>query len=166
MNDPLHHPLREAGWRRKLTVAEAAELDAWLSAHPEQRADWEAETGLNQALNRLPDAPVPTNFTARVLDRIDAWERERLGSDRRGRGWRWSWRSLMPRVALMMLLVGLGVFSYERHQATQRARLARNVAAVSDMAALPDPEFLENFEDILRLGQTPSADGELLALLQ
>lgn len=167
MNDPLYHQLLEAGWRRKLTAEEAAELRAWLSAHPEQAADWQAETGLNEALGHLPDAPVPANFTARVLSRVDAWERETVASGSRGFLWKWTWHSLVPKAAFALaLLLGLGVFSYEWHQGTQRVKLARNVAAVSDVAALPNPELLQDFEVIRRLGQTPPADVELLALLQ
>lgn len=166
MNDPLYHKLLEAGWRRKLTAEEAAELRAWLSAHPERQADWQAETGLNEALGRLPDAPMPTNFTARVLSRVHARERETVDSGSRGFLWKWTWRSLAPRTAFALVLLGLGVFSYEWNQGTQRAKLARNVAAVSDVAAMPNPELLQDFEVIRRLGQTPPADEELLALLQ
>ena len=57
-NDPLYHRLRELSWRRKLTDSEEAELRAWLAAHPEAQAGWEVEAELNQALGRLPDAPV------------------------------------------------------------------------------------------------------------
>ena len=40
INDPTYTRLRELSWQRKLTPAEAAELRAWLEAHPEARADW------------------------------------------------------------------------------------------------------------------------------
>ncbi len=70
-NDPTYNRLRELSWRRKLTGAEEAELRAWLAAHPDAQADWEAEAGLNAALGRLPDAPVPSNFTARVLQAVE-----------------------------------------------------------------------------------------------
>ncbi len=67
MNDPLFNKLREASWRRPLTASEEAELRAWLAAHPEARAEWESDTALNDLLSRVPNAPVPTNFTTRVL---------------------------------------------------------------------------------------------------
>ena len=94
MSDSLYDKLRETGWRRKLTASEEAELRAWLAAHPESRADWQVEAVLNESLGRLPDAPVPSNFTARVLQAV---QRESVSSRRRGLAWRWSWRSLLPK---------------------------------------------------------------------
>ena len=41
-SDPIYDQLRELSWRRKLTGAEEARLRAWLAAHPEAQADWEA----------------------------------------------------------------------------------------------------------------------------
>ena len=70
-NDPIYNRLRELSWRRRLTGPEEAELRAWLSAHPEAQADWDAEAGLNASLCQLPDAPVPNNFTARVLHAVE-----------------------------------------------------------------------------------------------
>ena len=63
-DDPIYNRLRELSWRRQLTAPEKAELRAWLTAHPEAQSEWEAEAGLNATLRRLPDAPVPGNFTA------------------------------------------------------------------------------------------------------
>src|SRR5947207_1198597 len=70
-NDPRYHHLRELSWRRQLTGAEEAELRAWLAAQPEAQAGWEAEAELNEALGRLADAPVSTNFTTRVLQAVE-----------------------------------------------------------------------------------------------
>ena len=69
--DPVYQRLRELGWRRPLTAAEQVELRIWLAAHPEAQAEAEAEAALNQALTRLPAAPVPSNFTARVWQAIE-----------------------------------------------------------------------------------------------
>ncbi len=162
MNDPLYDRLREANWRRKLTAEEGAELRAWLMAHPQAEADWEAEAGLSEALNRMPDAAVPTNFTARVLQSL---EREIAVSPRPESLGSRTWRSLLPKVAVAGLVLGLGIYSYEQHQADQRAEFARNVAVVTGVP-MPDPELLQDFETIRRLGQTPRADDELLALLK
>ncbi len=70
-NDGSFSRLRETSWRRKLTETEAAELRTRLAADPAARADWEVESALNAALDRLPAAPVPTNFTARVMQAVD-----------------------------------------------------------------------------------------------
>jgi anti-sigma factor RsiW len=166
MNDPLYRKLRETAWRRELSPAEEAECRAWLLAHPELQADWEEELHLSEALARLPDAPVPTHFTARVLSRVDAAERQ-TGDLRRARPrWTWSWRRLLPQAAAAAVVIALGVLAYERHQVRQRAALAQNLAAVSNLAAVPSPEILQDFESIRRLDQKTGPDEELLALLK
>src|SRR5438132_499646 len=71
MNDPLHHTWRQLSWRRKLTPAEEAELRRWLEANPSAQADWESEAALTDTLGRLPDVPVASNFTARVLQAVE-----------------------------------------------------------------------------------------------
>jgi anti-sigma factor RsiW len=162
MNDPLFSRLRESSWRRKLTAQEEAEMRAWLAEHPEMEAGWETEVELSEALSHLADAPVPANFTARVLQALD---REPAGSRRPDPGWKWMWRSLLPKAAVAGLVVGLGVYSYEKHQANQRAEFAGSVAFVSSVP-VPGPELLQDFETIRHLGQTPPADEELLALLK
>ena len=63
--------LREKSWRRKLTAGEEASLREWLAEHPEAKRDWEKDLQLTEALEKLPDVPVPSNFTARVLEAIE-----------------------------------------------------------------------------------------------
>jgi anti-sigma factor RsiW len=163
MNDPLYHQLRESNWRRKLTPSEEAELRVWLAAHPDMESDWESEAGLSEALARLPDAPVPANFTARVLQIV---ERESAGSRRLESKRNWTLHWILPKLALAGIVLGLGVFSYEHHEVAQRTDLARKVAVFSGVAAASSPEMLQDFETIRSLGQTPPADEELLALLK
>ena len=163
MNDSFQNRLREAGWRRPLTPAELEELQGWLSANPEAAADWEAVIALNHAMRRLPEAPVPTNFTARVLAKTaksSTTPARALGLGRR------LWLSFVPRMALAALVVAAGFGIYHRHQVAQRERIARDLATLSDVAAVSDPKIMQDFEAIQRLGQTPPADEELLALLK
>jgi len=164
MNDPSNK-LRETNWRRPLTPAEAAELRAWLAAHPEARADWEAEARLNTALGRLPDAPVPSNFTALVLTAV---ERDAaVAAPRRGPRWQiWLWSSWVPRAAFAALVLGAGGFAYRHNLTVRRLNLARSVAAVSQVASLPNPAILQDFDAIQQMNASPAADTELLALLQ
>jgi anti-sigma factor RsiW len=165
-NDPTYDRLRELSWRRKLAAGEAAELRAWLAAHPETLTDWEAEAGLNEALGELPDAPVPSNFTARVLQSI---ERESGAAARRQRrnwqlwtDWRW-----LPKVAVTVVVLGAGLFSYQQvARAARRAEYAKSVTAVSDVASLPGPDVLKDFDAIRVSNPTPVADEELLAALK
>ena len=164
-NDPLYHHLRELSWRRKLTPAEAAELQAWLAAHPEARENWEAEAGLNEALGRLPDAPVASNFTARVLQAVErdtASERRR-----RQRKWRFAeWLRWLPRAAVAMVILGVGLISFQRVRSPHYRSLVQSVAAVSRVSSLPSPEILEDFDAIRVSNPTPAADEELLAVLK
>ena len=153
--DSVYERLRAIGWRRPLTEAEQAELRQWLAAHPEQQADAEVEAALNQALAKLPDAPMPSNFTSRVLLAI---ERETQSTERAPRPtlgpW---WRAFLPRVAVAALVVGISSISYWRHQNVKQEELAdaaKNLVTV-------DPAVLEDFEVIRRMSQ---ADDGLLAL--
>ena len=155
-DEPLQNPLRELVWRRKLTEAERAEL----RAPPETQADWELESRLTEGLARLSDAAVPSNFTARVLQAV---EREEMRP--RATGWHWTWRVLVPRLAVGVAVIGIAGLTYQHHEFNQRARLARNVALMAAAQPLPSVEALKNFNAIQRMSQ-PRADEELLALLQ
>jgi len=161
VTDP-HYQLRETSWRRKLTETEQNVLRAYLAANPDARADWEMEAALNAALTRLPDVPVPSNFTARVLEAV---EHEAA----RPQGWRWSWNwhRLLPRVAFAAMVItftGLAVHHHDIYR--QRTALAKRVALVTEGQAVPSPEALENFDAIRRMSQPQHADEELLALMQ
>lgn len=165
MNDDLvYRRLRETAWRRKFTAAEQAELRAWLAAHPDARDDWENEDALSGLLARMTDVPVPSNFTARVLQAV---ERDAGANDReRAPRWVWTWRVLVPRATVTALMVGTALFAYQRHALAQRVELAQSVATVADVRSLPSPQFLEDFDVIRRLLPTPPADKDLLALMQ
>lgn len=155
--------LREAGWRRPLTAGERAELREWLAAHPEVRTDWELEAGLSEALRGMQGAPVPSNFTARVLQAVNL---EELRVARAPARPLWvSWVSgWLPRTALAGLFVLSTLASYHYAEAKQRVKMAQSVVRVSE--ALPSAEMLENFDAIRALNPTPAADGDLLALLK
>ena len=155
-HNPRYHELRELSWRRKLNEAEEAELRVLLAANAEARMDWEAEAGLNELLSQVPDAPVASNFTARVLQAV---ERE---TDRtRAKGWSF-WHRLprwVPRAAVAGVVLAFGTFAYQRHQTLETAR---SVAHIS----VPEPELLRDFDAIRQLSQTPKPDLEMLALLK
>jgi hypothetical protein len=167
--DPLYRHLLEQSWRGKLSPSEEQQLMTWLAGHPDGKPDWEAEAGLNEILGRLPDAPMPSNFTARVLKAVEV---EVLISSRGNREGRfWSWRHVwLPRLGFAAVLVGAAAMSYQEGAAVRRASLAKSaaesVAVLSDVSSLPSPEVLTNFDAIYALNQTPPADEELLALLK
>ena len=161
-DNELHSKLRESSWRRKLTETEQAELRAYLAANPDACADWEMESTLNAALARLPDAPVPSNFTAHVLQAV-----EREEARPRAWSWRWNWHTLVPRVAFAAVVITFTGLAFHHHEIySQRVALARNVAFVTRGQPMPSPEALENFDAIRRMSQPQHADDELLALMQ
>jgi anti-sigma factor RsiW len=162
MNDPLFNKLRETSWKRTLTPDEEAALRSWLAAHPDAGADWETEASLNGAIHGIPDVPVPTNFTARVLQTV---ERDSRARPSRGSG-RWWQRVFLPRTAIAATLVGLGLIVYQQNLESRRVEMGRQVAAVSSVAALSAPDLLLNLETIRQLSAADiSAAAELIALL-
>ena len=125
-------------------------------------ADLKLEVRLSQALARLPDAAVPSNFTARVIQAVE------LEESRRSRRWSfgWNWHALLPRVAVTAAVVLFAGMTLHHHELTsRRTALARNIALVAGSQPLPSVEALKNFDAIQRMSQ-PRADDELLALLQ
>ena len=159
-NDPVNQRLRELAWRRKLTEAELAQ---WRAAQPEAAADAEAEAALSDALAALPNAPIPSNFTARVLQEL---EREGQRPAARRRDWSWVWRVLVPRAALASVVVGASLFAYHRHQFADRLALGASIATVTGVGSLPSPQILEDFDVIQKLDTTPPADRDLVAWLK
>ena len=164
-DDPIHNHLRELSWRRELTGAEEAELRAWLAARPEAQADWDAEARLSAALGRLPDVPVPSNFTARVLQMV---EKEAAAELRQGKGkWQFSRRlRWLPKLAFAAIALGAGLVSYHEVQATRFAEYGHSVAAVSDVSSLPGPEILQDFDAIRASDPASLPDEQLLAALK
>lgn len=157
--EPIQDPWRELVWRRKLTETERA----GLRARPEIQPDYELESRLSEGLGRLPDAAVPSNFTALVLQAI---EREELQAARK-RGWNsWDWRALLPRAAVAAAVLVMAGLTFQRHELNvRRAELAQSVAQVATAQPLPSIDALKNFNAIQRMSQ-PHADEQLLALLQ
>jgi len=164
MNESDYNLLREKSWRRKLTAAEEAERRAWLADHPESVTDWESEVRLIEALNQLPEASVPTNFTARVLQAV---ERE-ASAENRPRVSRWSWllRSLLPKAAAIAVVLAVGLLTYHEHRAERRAEVMQGVKVVAGVSSLPGPEIIQDFDTIQRMGNTTGPDPELIALMK
>ena len=111
-------------------------------------------------LARLPDAPVSSNFTARVMRAIELEEMRQS----RGRFFGWHWRVVIPRTAAATVIVGLASFTIYQHEIyVQQVALARSAALVASQP-MPSVEALKNFDAIQRMGQTTHPDNELLAL--
>lgn len=124
--------------------------------------DKQLDARLDALLRALPDKPVASNFTARVLQQVAHETAARPASGlERFLQFRW-----LPRVAVASLALASCLATYQFRTQTARTQFAQSVAAVTQVASLPSPETLKDFEAIRRLSQTPPADRELLALLQ
>jgi negative regulator of sigma E activity len=144
----------ETLWRRKLSATERTALRA--------QPELELEARLTDALAKIADARVPSNFTARVLDAIEREDAQTA----RARGWTLNWRALLPRVVVAAAVLVFAGVSFQRHEAnSERIELVKNVALVAAAQPLPSVDALENLDAIQRMSQ-PHADEELLALLQ
>lgn len=161
-NDPVPEELRALIWRRNLTPAEAARWRAWLASHPEAQGDGEVEAALTEALGSLPDAPMPSNFTARVLH---AAQLEDARKQRAASGWgRLLTVGWLPRVAAAAVVLGLALLSFEHIQDVRKQNeLAHRLSSIGVVPDPPHPEALEDFKAIRQLS-TP--DDQLLSLMQ
>ncbi|HEY1718155.1 MAG TPA: hypothetical protein VGH42_07650 [Verrucomicrobiae bacterium] len=115
---------------------------------------------LHEMLSRLPDAPVASNFTARVMQRID------LEESRRARKWNFilNWRAFLPRAAVATAAILFAGLTLQQHELNaHRAAVAKDVALVAG-TPMPSVDALKNFDAIRRMSQPARADEELLAL--
>ena len=160
MNQSEFDNLLQTATERDLTDGELARLERWLAANPADQAEWEA---LDHLLATLPDTPVATNFTARVLDEV---RRAETAHPALGQAW-WQ-RLLAPQfrpvqiAAVATLAMVIGGVGYQSHLNQSRAEMA---AAVASIAEFP-PGFLADFEAIGAGAQADAIDEELWAALK
>jgi hypothetical protein len=167
MTNPLPNRIRELLWRENPTPAEEAEVKAWVKARAgnSEVVEAELERSLTRVLAALPDAPVPSNFTALVINSIKAGEAVGERRSQPAVAWlpgrlRWLAR------AVAVVVLGTGFLSYQHVQAARQREFVRSVSVMSDVATVPSPEILQDFNAIRMLNQTPPADEQLLAVLQ
>jgi hypothetical protein len=163
-NDPRYLRLLEISWRRALTESEQNELAAFLTEHSEAEAAWKEDQALTQALTRLPDAVLSSNFEARVQQAVDL-ERaaERRAREKRPRRLRLPW--LAP-VASAMVVVAAALLFQHYSRIVERRNMAEGLAVVANVSSLPSPRILEDFDAIRAMNSTPPPDEQLLRLLQ
>jgi negative regulator of sigma E activity len=138
---------------RNFVLAAVFNLEATMKNEPQE---------LRELLSRLSDAPVPSNFTARVMQAVE------LEEARSARKWNftgWNWHSLLPRAAIAAVIVAAAGFAFHQHEIyNRRVALAKSVALVAQAEPLPSVDALKNFDAIQRMSQPAHADEELLAL--
>jgi hypothetical protein len=146
---------RDMVWRRPLTDAERAALG--------KVPDLDLEARLTENLAKIPDVPVPSNFTALVMAAVEREDARKAAT----LVFRWNWRAFLPRViATAAILVFTGTI-WERYELnSQRSILAKNISQVASAKPLPSFDALYNFDAIQRMSQPVAADKELLALMQ
>ena len=119
---------------------------------------------LRELLSRLPDAPVPSNFTARVMQAVEL-EESQAGRARPRKVFTWNWHALLPRTAAAAVVVIAASLAFYQHQIyNQRVAIAKSVMLVANAQPLPGVEALNNFDAIQRMSQPAHADEGLLAL--
>ena len=134
-----------------------------MNNNPENRQQAETDDRLAAALGKIPNAAVPSNFTARVLAALEI-EEARVA---RARGWALNWHLLWPRVAVAAAILIFAAMTFQRYETiSRRSTLARNVATLAGAQPPPSVDALENLDAIQRMSQPAPADGELLAVLQ
>ncbi len=163
MNQSEFDNLLQTARERDLTDGELARLERWLAANPAEWAEWEV---LDHLLATLPDTPVATNFTARVLDEVHCAEAAQPAI---GQAW---WRRLLvPQfrpiqiAAAAMLVMVIGGIGYQSHLNQSRAEMAASVASIASIAEFT-PGFLADFEAIEAIAQADPIDEELWAALK
>ena len=161
MKDVREIDLFRLSMQPELSPEEESKLEAWLAAHPDARAAWNTDRALGRVLHSLPDVPVSSNFTARVMQELDKEEARASRRVSRSRGWRLLW----PRLGWATAAVALAVFGSQQFLSVHRTRLAADAAFVSkDIARLPDA--FRDFDVVDSLREIPAAgdDGILFAL--
>ncbi len=179
----MKHPIRkqalETLWRRELTVDERGRLEQHFAGDEGQRLFFEEEEALSRLLTGVADAPLSSNFTARVVAaaRLEKRRSGRVDDDLglaallgRWRGYfHRSWTT--PTMAAGLILV-ISITAFYQAKSYRRQQLAQTLATVTKATAMPEIEVLQDFDAIRHLGRvqmsqsTMEMDAALLAALQ
>ncbi len=177
MNQHDQNELREALKKRLPDAAESAHIRRHLEAHPDEAADWEAEMLLTDTLQRLPDAPLSSNFTARVLRAAELEAGRNRPAGNPVSAWARSFSLFQYATAVVVILLA-GWFAWQQRTVAfeakealaiaradmARAALARDAATLHASSPVPTVEMLQDFEAIARLGSwSTDVDLDLLA---
>lgn len=163
MDSEDNNILWEAGLRRELSEEERTRLEA--SFQGETKSGCAEDLALNAILRRVPNLPVSSNFTHRVLESVSQPSHaKRLATPiwRTFLGGKW----LPKPVWISMLIVGAVLLGGHQYQRENRRQTAQSVAKISHVEELLSVDVLKDFEAINRFGRaTAPVDEELFAAL-
>jgi hypothetical protein len=166
MADKTYQEWKEQSWLRELTPSEKAELQAFLSQHPELQTEWDLEASLTEILYREPLVVPSTNFTALVMQQV------RQGMLLKKRQPQSLWKHFLtgrwiPRVSLAAVAALVVFLSVHQYQHNARAEMALSVDRMMKVVTAPQMEWLQDFEAINRLQvPPPSTDDGLMQALE
>lgn len=175
MNRDEQFELLLAAAKGELSPDQKAVFEQLLARDSAFRESWEQERALHETLAALPNAPMSSNFTARVLEAVDLHDKARRREARRFVNWVWSWPTRLAAVGVACLALVLGL---QHNNQKRRADLATALNALSDVTTVLAPNdenpsegaaFLRDFDTIARLSNMPEEqelDLELLVALQ
>jgi hypothetical protein len=164
MNESEYHELQEKTWRQPLDATDEARLQAYLVAHPDAHAEWEAESGLNNLLGHLPPAPLASNFTAQVLQAI---QHEAEVCPRRLELPRWLARWVyqpVPRLAWACVFGALVFLGHRQYQIYTQNQMVKGLVAIMHASDLKDPAVFKDLDAIRLVSQIPPTGDEELWL--
>lgn len=166
--------LKELALKGRLDKESEKRLKMYIQADPLRSIpDLENEILLGKLLRELPQVPVSSNFTARVLAEIEAIEAEPLKTAPQGSLLDWLLYHLGYRIGAVATILVLVGFCYFSHEEFKNVKLANKIVELSNVAPLEEKEskiaveIFKDFEIIQSLGQQSAfVDTELLAALK
>ncbi len=168
MNSAELKQLIETAQRRVLSAEEQGRLDELLEAEPTAWPERNEELALTRLLAGLPDAPLASNFSARVMQAIDLAEAQAARAAPGGAWWPRRWSGRLAWATAAIALTGLSGWQYQNWQ---RIETARSIQVVTEVAAVPSVDVLKDFDAIQSFASVPptldvAGDLELLNALQ
>ena len=135
---------------RRDSQTASSEAAAWkpgAESRPEALAQLDADLILNNLLRELPNAPVPSNFTSRVMEQIQL--AQRAAQRPAGLGWwhRISHLAWLRKLVVAGTFLAVGLLSYQQYQMSVRRDLAQSVASLS-MVVQPTLDVLQDYHAI------------------
>lgn len=167
MNQPSEYEdLLSIRWIRELNGREQDRLARLLSADPKRKAQWQEDMAVLAAVRRLPDVPVSSNFTSRVLAALpcapDEPSPDLLLPPKRSRFHRLAWAPKWGLGFGFAAVLALAVF-YGEYRRAKSMRLVESLTVVTESKTAPTMEESQHFEFIQELAPVPlEVDWELI----